>query len=143
MIAALAPPTRPVHAQMWRTLRVLLPESRGKGRGEGGREEQSFSELGLGKIDGALVLSGATGFIGSHILYQLLCVAEELGVSRIVLLVRGRHDADNDCGWYVAETGREACASLVPADRVPTFLTRTSLFQHHRQRFAAGRRVFR
>jgi nucleoside-diphosphate-sugar epimerase len=106
MIAALAPPTRPVHAQMWRTLRVLLPESRGKGRGEGGREEQSFSELGLGKIDGALVLSGATGFIGSHILYQLLCVAEELGVSRIVLLVRGRHDAD--AASRVAALGRKA-----------------------------------
>jgi len=42
------------------------------------------------RIDGAVVLTGATGFVGGGILFSLLARAEELGVMKIVLMIRQR-----------------------------------------------------
>jgi len=40
------------------------------------------------RIDGAVLLTGATGFVGGGVLHALLSRAEELGVSRIVVVLR-------------------------------------------------------
>eukprot|EP00931_Biecheleriopsis_adriatica_P019130 TRINITY_DN1313_c0_g1_i1.p1 TRINITY_DN1313_c0_g1~~TRINITY_DN1313_c0_g1_i1.p1 ORF type:complete len:2114 (+),score=427.23 TRINITY_DN1313_c0_g1_i1:68-6409(+) len=42
------------------------------------------------RIDGAVLLTGSTGFVGGGILFSLLAHAEKLGVTRIILLVRRR-----------------------------------------------------
>ncbi|CAK0819058.1 unnamed protein product [Prorocentrum cordatum] len=49
------------------------------------------------RIDGAVLLTGATGFVGGGILFGLLAQAEELGVTRIVLLLR-RKDGQTVAG---------------------------------------------
>eukprot|EP00927_Polykrikos_kofoidii_P064301 TRINITY_DN5943_c0_g1_i2.p1 TRINITY_DN5943_c0_g1~~TRINITY_DN5943_c0_g1_i2.p1 ORF type:complete len:2210 (-),score=393.95 TRINITY_DN5943_c0_g1_i2:143-6772(-) len=41
-----------------------------------------------GRVDGAVLLTGATGFVGGGILFGLLAQARELGITRIVILVR-------------------------------------------------------
>lgn len=43
-----------------------------------------------GRIDGAVLLTGSTGFVGGGILFALLARADELGVTMIVLLIRRR-----------------------------------------------------
>jgi len=40
------------------------------------------------RIDGAIVITGATGFVGSTILFMLLARARDLGISRIVAIIR-------------------------------------------------------
>lgn len=48
----------------------------------------------VGRIDGAVLLTGATGLVGGATLIALLARAPELRLSRVVLLVRGkRHSA--------------------------------------------------
>ena len=47
-------------------------------------------DAGNARIDGAVLLTGATGFVGGCILYSLLARAEHLGITKIVLLVRSR-----------------------------------------------------
>lgn len=42
------------------------------------------------RIDGAVLLTGATGFVGGGILFSLLARASELGVTKIVLMIRQR-----------------------------------------------------
>ena len=42
------------------------------------------------RIDGAVLLTGGTGFVGGGILFSLLARAEELGITKIVLMVRQR-----------------------------------------------------
>ena len=42
------------------------------------------------RIDGAVLLTGATGFVGGGILFSLLARAGELGVTKIVLMIRQR-----------------------------------------------------
>ncbi|CAJ1452663.1 unnamed protein product [Effrenium voratum] len=42
------------------------------------------------RLEGAVLLTGATGFVGGGILFNLLARAEELGITRLVLLVRQR-----------------------------------------------------
>lgn len=40
------------------------------------------------RIDGAIVVTGATGFVGSTILFMLLARARELGITRILAIIR-------------------------------------------------------
>ncbi|CAK9108699.1 unnamed protein product [Durusdinium trenchii] len=42
------------------------------------------------RLDGAVLVTGATGFVGGGILFSLLSRAEELGLTKIVLMVRRR-----------------------------------------------------
>ncbi|CAK0874837.1 unnamed protein product [Prorocentrum cordatum] len=65
VLPALAPRRRPEGTAWWRG-RLAIQDS----------------------IDGAVLLTGATGFVGGGILFGLLAQAEELGVTRIVLLLR-------------------------------------------------------
>jgi len=46
-----------------------------------------------GRIDGAVLLTGSTGFVGGGVLFSLLARARELGVTRIVLLIRAKSGA--------------------------------------------------
>eukprot|EP00929_Paragymnodinium_shiwhaense_P031046 TRINITY_DN1747_c0_g4_i1.p1 TRINITY_DN1747_c0_g4~~TRINITY_DN1747_c0_g4_i1.p1 ORF type:complete len:2129 (+),score=480.49 TRINITY_DN1747_c0_g4_i1:110-6496(+) len=41
-----------------------------------------------GRVDGAVLMTGATGFVGGGILFGMLSRAKELGITKIVLLVR-------------------------------------------------------
>lgn len=42
------------------------------------------------RIDGAVLLTGATGFVGGGILFSLLARADEVGVTKVVLMIRRR-----------------------------------------------------
>lgn len=60
-----------------------------KPRAEGVAYSRLHSIAG-GRIDGAVLLTGSTGFVGGGILFSLLARAKELGLTRIVLLIRQR-----------------------------------------------------
>jgi len=46
-----------------------------------------------GRVDGAVLLTGSTGFVGGGVLFGLLVRAQSLGISKIVLLIRKRSGA--------------------------------------------------
>ena len=46
-----------------------------------------------GRIDGAVFLTGSTGFVGGGVLFSLLARASELGITRVVLLIRAKSGA--------------------------------------------------
>jgi len=46
-----------------------------------------------GRIDGAVLLTGSTGFVGGGVLFSLLARAKELGITRVALLIRAKSGA--------------------------------------------------
>jgi len=68
----------------------LLDAMRPKRRVEGVEYWRSQPVVEGGRIDGAVLLTGATGFVGGGLLFALLARARELGISKIALLIRRR-----------------------------------------------------
>lgn len=70
------------------TLKALAPKPRRLSGAAFCRSSQLLPEA--RRFDGAVVLTGATGFVGGATLFYLLARAEELGITRIVCIVRKR-----------------------------------------------------